>query len=86
MALKRQRQSLCHQFCFTDIFCGFHSPEGLDGAARWVSETNLGLPQRENFVLLFLATFPVDNWPRSSKYWDFRYLNRVCLFVPPCAT
>jgi len=60
---------------FTDIFVGFHSPEGwtvlLDGVAH-----HLGLPARENFVMLFIATFPVV-LATIFKYWIFRYLNRV---------
>ncbi|MFM7171030.1 MAG: proton extrusion protein PcxA, partial [Cyanobium sp.] len=60
---------------FTDIFVGFHSPEGwtvlLDGVAE-----HLGLPARENFILLFIATFPVV-LATIFKYWIFRYLNRV---------
>ncbi len=60
---------------FTDIFVGFHSPEGwtvlLDGVAN-----HLGIPQRENFILLFIATFPVI-LATIFKYWIFRYLNRV---------
>lgn len=60
---------------FTDIFVGFHSPEGwtvlLDGVAD-----HLGLPARENFIMLFIATFPVI-LATIFKYWIFRYLNRV---------
>ncbi len=60
---------------FTDIFVGFHSPEGwtvlLDGIAD-----HLGLPAQENFVMLFIATFPVV-LATIFKYWIFRYLNRV---------
>ncbi|MCS5690644.1 proton extrusion protein PcxA [Cyanobium sp. FGCU-6] len=60
---------------FTDIFVGFHSPEGwtvlLDGVAE-----HLGLPARENFIMLFIATFPVV-LATIFKYWIFRYLNRV---------
>ena len=60
---------------FTDIFVGFHSPEGwtvlLDGVAH-----HLGLPAEENFILLFIATFPVV-LATIFKYWIFRYLNRV---------
>ena len=59
----------------TDIFVGFHSPEGwtvlLDGVAH-----HLGLPARENFIMLFIATFPVV-LATIFKYWIFRYLNRV---------
>ncbi len=60
---------------FTDIFVGFHSPEGwtvlLGGIAN-----HFGFPARENFVLLFIATFPVI-LATIFKYWIFRYLNRV---------
>ncbi len=60
---------------FTDIFVGFHSPEGwtvlLDGVAH-----HLGIPARENFIMLFIATFPVV-LATIFKYWIFRYLNRV---------
>ncbi len=59
----------------TDIFVGFHSPEGwtvlLDGVAH-----HFGLPARENFIMLFIATFPVV-LATVFKYWIFRYLNRV---------
>jgi hypothetical protein len=58
----------------TDIFVGFHSPEGwtvlLDGVAN-----HFGLPARENFIMLFIATFPVV-LATVFKYWIFRYLNR----------
>jgi hypothetical protein len=60
---------------FTDIFVGFHSPEGwtvlIDGIAH-----HLGLPAEENFIMLFIATFPVV-LATIFKYWIFRYLNRV---------
>ncbi|MEB3198950.1 MAG: proton extrusion protein PcxA [Synechococcaceae cyanobacterium] len=60
---------------FTDIFVGFHSPEGwtvlLDGITH-----HLGLPADENFIMLFIATFPVV-LATILKYWIFRYLNRV---------
>ena len=60
---------------FTDIFVGCHSPEGwtvlLDGIAN-----HFGFPARENFILLFIATFPVI-LATIFKYWIFRYLNRV---------
>lgn len=58
----------------TDIFVGFHSPEGwtvlLDGVAH-----HFGLPARQNFIMLFIATFPVV-LATVFKYWIFRYLNR----------
>ena len=60
---------------FTDVFVGYHSPEGwtvlLDGIAD-----HFGLPSSENFVMLFIATFPVI-LATIFKYWIFRYLNRV---------
>ena len=60
---------------FTDIFVGYHSPEGwtvlLDGVAN-----HFGLPAQENFIMLFIATFPVI-LATIFKYWIFRYLNRV---------
>jgi hypothetical protein len=60
---------------FTDIFVGFHSPEGWSVLLEGVAE-HLGLPARENFILLFIATFPVV-LATIFKYWIFRYLNRV---------
>jgi hypothetical protein len=60
---------------FTDIFVGFHSPEGWSVLLEGISE-HLGLPPRENFILLFIATFPVV-LATIFKYWIFRYLNRV---------
>ena len=60
---------------FTDIFVGYHSPEGwtvlLEGIAH-----HLGLPAQDNFIMLFIATFPVI-LATIFKYWIFRYLNRV---------
>ena len=60
---------------FTDIFVGYHSPEGwsvlLDGMAD-----HFGLPSSESFVNTFIATFPVI-LATIFKYWIFRYLNRV---------
>ncbi len=60
---------------FTDIFVGFHSPEGWTVLLEGIAD-HLGLPARENFVLLFIATFPVV-LATIFKYWIFRYLNRV---------
>ncbi|HGY5558985.1 MAG TPA: proton extrusion protein PcxA, partial [Prochlorococcus sp.] len=37
---------------------------------------HFGFPARENFILLFIATFPVV-LATIFKYWIFRYLNRV---------
>ena len=60
---------------FTDIFVGFHSPEGWTVLLYGVAN-HLGLPARENFIMLFIATFPVV-LATIFKYWIFRYLNRV---------
>jgi hypothetical protein len=60
---------------FTDIFVGFHSPEGWTVLLEGVTE-HLGLPTGQNFILLFIATFPVV-LATIFKYWIFRYLNRV---------
>ena len=38
--------------------------------------SHLGLPSEENFIMLFIATFPVI-LATIFKYWIFRYLNRV---------
>ena len=60
---------------FTDIFVGYHSPEGwtvlLEGIAH-----HIGIPAQEGFIMLFIATFPVI-LATIFKYWIFRYLNRV---------
>ncbi|MFZ4564852.1 MAG: proton extrusion protein PcxA [Prochlorococcaceae cyanobacterium] len=60
---------------FTDIFVGFHSPEGWTVLIEGISE-HLGLPPEQKFVDLFIATFPVI-LATIFKYWIFRYLNRV---------
>lgn len=60
---------------FTDIFVGFHSPHGwevvIDGTLR-----HLGLPENQDFINMFIATFPVM-LDTVFKYWIFRYLNRI---------
>jgi hypothetical protein len=60
---------------FTDIFVGFHSPEGWTVLLEGISE-HLGLPAQQKFIDLFIATFPVI-LATIFKYWIFRYLNRV---------
>jgi hypothetical protein len=60
---------------FTDIFVGYHSPEGWTVLLSGIA-THFGLPARENFIFLFIATFPVV-LATVFKYWIFRYLNRV---------
>ena len=60
---------------FTDIFVGFHSPEGWTVLLQGIS-SHLGIPAEEKFIDLFIATFPVI-LATIFKYWIFRYLNRV---------
>ena len=60
---------------FTDIFVGYHSPEGWTVLLQGIAY-HLGLPAQENFIMLFIATFPVI-LATIFKYWIFRYLNRV---------
>ncbi|MEH2314957.1 MAG: proton extrusion protein PcxA [Nostoc sp.] len=59
----------------TDIFVGFHSPDGwevlLEGSAE-----HLGLPASRNVIFFFIATFPVI-LNTIFKYWIFRYLSRL---------
>ena len=60
---------------FTDIFVGYHSPEGWQVLLEGIAE-HFGLPSSQSFVNLFIATFPVV-LATIFKYWIFRYLNRV---------
>ena len=60
---------------FTDIFVGYHSPEGWTVLLQGIAH-HLGLPAQEKFIMLFIATFPVI-LATIFKYWIFRYLNRV---------
>ena len=60
---------------FTDMFVGYHSPEGWNVFLREIAE-HLGLPPNPEFIGLFVATFPVI-LATIFKYWIFRYLNRV---------
>ncbi|MFN6462310.1 MAG: proton extrusion protein PcxA [Nostoc sp. DedVER02] len=60
---------------FTDIFVGFHSPEGWEVLLEGLAE-HLGLPATKNAIFLFIATFPVI-LNTIFKYWIFRYLSRL---------
>ncbi len=60
---------------FTDIFVGYHSPHGWEVLLATVSR-HLGLPENQDFIFLFIATFPVI-LDTVFKYWIFRYLNRI---------
>lgn len=59
----------------TDLLVGFHSPRGWDLILEIIFQ-KFGLPENENFVLLFVASFPVV-LDTLFKYWIFRYLNKI---------
>jgi hypothetical protein len=59
----------------TDIFVGFHSPEGWEVILEGLAE-HLGLPGNKTIVFFFIATFPVI-LNTIFKYWIFRYLSRL---------
>jgi len=59
----------------TDLLVGFHSPRGWDLILE-VFLNHFGLPENKDFVLLFVATFPVI-LDTVFKYWIFRYLNKI---------
>lgn len=58
-----------------DLLVGFHSPRGWEIALESVLR-HLGLPENENFILLFVALFPVF-LDTVFKYWIFRFLNKI---------
>ncbi|MEH1789825.1 proton extrusion protein PcxA [Nostoc sp.] len=60
---------------FTDIFVGFHSPDGWEVLLAGLAE-HLGLPASRNVIFFFIATFPVI-LNTIFKYWIFRYLSRL---------
>ena len=62
---------------FTDIFVGYHSPEGWTVLLQGIDH-RLGLPAQEHFIMLLIGTFPVV-LATIFTYWIFRYLNRVSL-------
>ena len=59
----------------TDLLVGFHSPHGWEILLEIILR-HLGLPESQDFIFVFVATFPVliDT---LFKYWIFRYLNRI---------
>ncbi|MBN3873718.1 proton extrusion protein PcxA [Nostoc sp. JL33] len=59
----------------TDIFVGFHSPDGWEVILEGLAE-HLGLPATRNVIFFFIATFPVI-LNTIFKYWIFRYLSRL---------
>lgn len=60
---------------FTDLLVGFHSPRGWDLVLE-IFLKHFGLPENQDFILLFVATFPVL-LDTVFKYWIFRYLNKI---------
>jgi hypothetical protein len=60
---------------FTDVFVGFHSPHGWEVVMETVFD-HFGLPANQNFINVFIATFPVM-LDTVFKYWIFRYLNQI---------
>ncbi len=60
---------------FTDVFVGFHSPHGWTVIVNNTLE-HFGLPRNEDFIDMFIATFPVM-LDTVFKYWIFRYLNQI---------
>jgi hypothetical protein len=58
-----------------DLLVGFHSPRGWEIVLEVILR-HLGLPENENFILLFVALFPVF-LDTVFKYWIFRYLNKI---------
>jgi len=60
---------------FTDLLVGFHSPRGWDLVLEILLKY-FGLPENQDFILLFVATFPVL-LDTVFKYWIFRYLNKI---------
>lgn len=60
---------------FTDVFVGFHSPHGWTVIVHNTLQ-HFGLPRNEDFIDMFIATFPVM-LDAVFKYWVFRYLNQI---------
>ncbi|RYX79756.1 CemA family protein [bacterium] len=58
-----------------DLLVGFHSPRGWEIVLENILR-HFGLPENENFILLFVALFPVF-LDTVFKYWIFRYLNKI---------
>ena len=59
----------------TDLLVGFHSPRGWEILIE-ILLRHFGLPENQDFVFLFVATFPVL-LDTVFKYWIFRYLNQI---------
>jgi hypothetical protein len=59
----------------TDLLVGFHSPRGWELFLEFCFKS-LWISHNENFIFLFVATFPVL-LDTVFKYWIFRYLNKI---------
>ena len=59
----------------TDLLVGFHSPRGWEIFVEIILR-HFGLPENQDFIYLFVATFPVL-LNTVFKYWIFRYLNQI---------
>ena len=59
----------------TNLLVGFHSPRGWELFLE-CALNRFGFPPNENFIFLFVATFPVL-LDTIFKYWIFRYLNKI---------
>lgn len=59
----------------TDLLVGFHSPRGWEIFLE-VFLRHFGFPENQDFIDLFVATFPVL-LDTVFKYWIFRYLNQI---------
>ncbi len=59
----------------TDMFVGFHSPEGWEVLLEGFAE-HLGIPPARYIIFIFIATVPVI-LDTICKYWIFRYLSRI---------
>nr|YP_009105121.1 chloroplast enveloppe membrane protein [Edaphochlorella mirabilis]AIT93726.1 chloroplast enveloppe membrane protein [Edaphochlorella mirabilis] len=59
----------------TDLLVGFHSPRGWEIFLELILQ-HFGFPENEDFIFLFVATFPVL-LDTVFKYWIFRYLNQI---------
>jgi hypothetical protein len=59
----------------TDLLVGFHSPRGWEIALETTLK-HFGVPENQDFIFLFVATFPVF-LDTVFKYWIFRYLNKI---------
>lgn len=59
----------------TNLLVGFHSPRGWELLLETITD-RYGFPPNENFIFLFVASFPVL-LDTVFKYWIFRYLNKI---------